>query len=246
MPVDNHAQLSVPETPASISACLVRSALKAALATLDEGHPYASLVLVATEAGGSPLVLISGLAQHTRNLEKDARCSLLFDGTGDEADPLSGARVTVRGTMRRTREPQALRRFLARHPSAEGYAAFPDFATYRMDMNSAHFIGGFGRIVDVPGSDLTVPLENAKALVDAEADVVAHMNDDHADAIALYATKLAKQPAGSWRMTGIDPGGIDLTLGARGVRISFAQPVLSPGDARRTLVQLVEQARTGS
>lgn len=243
MPVDKQAAFSVPTAPAAIAAALIRAALKGALATLQEGHPYASLVLVATEPGGAPLLLISRLAQHTANLEKDARCSLLFDGTDGEADPLSAARVTVRGTLRRTDDPVALKRFLARHPSAQGYAAFPDFSTYRMEIASAHFIGGFGRIVDLPAGDLLLPQEQAHALLDAEADIVAHMNADHADAIGLYAAKLAGQPPGDWRMTGIDPAGFDLVARSRGVRIGFPHPVLSPGDARRALVALASEAR---
>lgn len=230
-------------SPASISVQLIRTGLKAALATLDAGHPYASLVLVATEPDGSPILLISKLAQHTRNLEVDGRGSLLFDGTRDAADPLSGARVSVGGRLSRTGEPGALRRFLSRHPSAQGYAAFPDFATYRMEMETAHYIGGFGRIVDVPGRDLMLDLAGAQALLEAEADIIAHMNADHADANRLYATRLGSEAEGDWRMTGIDPAGFDLVCGSRGVRIAFDQRVTGPQGARQALVALVERAR---
>lgn len=244
MPVDRSSHVPDPQSPAALSVRLVRSGLKAALATLEEGHPYASLVLVATEASGAPIILISKLARHTRNLERDARASLLFDGTTEWGDPLSGPRVTVRGTMQRVAQSEAqLRRFVARHPSAQGYAGFADFGLWRLEIRDAHFIGGFGRIVEVPRSDLLIDTAGAQALMEAEADIVAHMNADHADALALYATRLAAQPAGAWRMTGIDPAGVDLVWEGRTARIDFATPVRTPQAAREALVGLAQTAR---
>lgn len=250
MPVDKRTDPASPatvpasESPAAVSRRLLRTGLKSALATLEEGHPYASLVLVATEPDGAPVLLISRLAVHTRNVEKDPRVTLLFDGTGEEADPLSGPRVTLRGTLRKTDKPWALRRFLARHPSAEGYAGFADFATYAMDVTGAHFIGGFGRIVDIPRGDILVPVEEAGGLVDAEPEILAHMADDHADTVQLYA-RLAGQSGDGWRMTGIDPEGLDLVCGARSARVLFDAPIRSPGDARRALAALAAKARAG-
>lgn len=250
MPVDKRTDPAIPapvppsESPAAVSRRLLRTSLKAALATLEDGHPYASLVLVATEPDGAPVLLISRLAVHTRNVEKDARVTLLFDGTGEEADPLTGPRVTLRGTLRKSDKPWALRRFLARHPSAEGYAGFADFATYAMDVTNAHFIGGFGRIVDLPRSELLVPVDEAAALVEAEPEILAHMAQDHADAVQLYA-KLAGQEEGGWVMTGIDPEGLDLVRGARTARLLFDAPLKTPGDARRALAALAAKARAG-
>src|SRR5712671_1128364 len=120
------ARATAADEPARASRRLVRTALKGALATLDRetGHPYASLILLATEPSGAPTFLISRLALHTRNLEKDPRASILIDGTGDLGDPLTGGRLTLTGAARPSNSPTALRRFLARHPSAEGYARF--------------------------------------------------------------------------------------------------------------------------
>ncbi|RTL63465.1 MAG: HugZ family protein [Hyphomicrobiales bacterium] len=244
MPVDNPCALPAPETPAAISAGLVRSALKAALGSLDEGHPYASLVLVATDPDGAPLLLISGLARHTRNLKADARASLLFDGTGQDADPLSGPRVTLRGRAVPTGDPVSRRRFLARHPSAEGYASFADFGMWRLEVSDAHFIGGFGRIIDVARDDLLVPTGEAAALIAAEPDIVAHMNADHMDAVQVYATRLAGEDPGDWRVSGIDPAGLDLVAWPRAARIPFESLVRTPGDARKALVILAEKARS--
>ncbi len=223
---------------------MVRTALKASLGTLlqPSGHPYASLLLTASEPDGSPIFLISKLALHTKNLTGDARASLLVDATGTDADPMAGARITLIGEARPTTSATARRRFLARHPNA-GYADFPDFSFYAFDIASAHFIGGFGRIHDLPRSDLLIDVAGAEALIDNEPGIVGHMNEDHADAIELYATRLLGGAPGAWRMTGIDPEGCDLVLGARALRLPFAARITNGEEARRELVRLVGEAR---
>lgn len=228
---------------------LVRGARKAFLGTLDKtsGHPHVSLVTVATEPDGSPVLLISRLAVHTQNLMADGRCSLLFDGTDLKGDPLAGGRVTLTGRAQPTQSSSARRRFLARQPEAAGYADFPDFSFYRLDVERGHYIGGFGRITTMPAADLLLDLSAAEALVEGEADIVAHMNEDHGDAVGLYATVLAGATSGDWRMTGIDPEGLDAAdaLSGQTVRVAFAERLASPGDARRELVRLVGVARAG-
>jgi putative heme iron utilization protein len=233
---------------ADLARNLVRSARKAFLGTLDKtsGHPHVSLVTVATEPDGAPVLLISRLAVHTQNLLADARCSLLFDGTDLKGDPLAGGRVTLTGTARPTQTDTARRRFLARQPEAAGYAEFPDFAFYRMDVARGHYIGGFGRITTVPGAELLLDLSEAAELVAGEADIVSHMNEDHADAVQLYATVLAGAPAGSWLMTGLDPEGLDAVEASSGqaVRVAFGERVASPTDARGELIRMVGVARS--
>ena len=177
--------------PGTAARRLVRTALKASLATLDRetGHPYASLVLVATEPDGSPILLISRLAQHTRNLEADARAAILFDGTDGLGDPLTGGRVTVSGEVRPTHQP-------------DGRAPLPGAACLRpglfgvsrfLSLRADYFQGTFHRRLRPhrrlgccrPSSRRSMARD---ALINAEADIVAHMNADHADAVALYAT----------------------------------------------------------
>jgi heme iron utilization protein len=223
----------------------MRTALKGYLATLDRrsGHPYASLVTVATEPDGAPLMLISKLALHTQNLAADPRASLLIDGTSATGDPLAGGRVTLIGRAEVTTSPTARARFLARQPHGAGYADFPDFAFYTLKIEGAHFIGGFGRIVDLLPSDLLLDLGGADALVAAETDIVTHMNDDHAGALELYATQLCGAPGGPWRMTGIDPEGCDITCDGEACRVLFGKRITSPGEARQELVRLVGEAK---
>jgi putative heme iron utilization protein len=248
MPADPSppARPATPEDPARASRRLLRTALKGALATLDRGtgHPYASLILLATEPGGAPVFLISRLALHTRNLERDARASILVDGTGGLGDPLTGGRLTVTGVARPSASATALRRFLARHPSAEGYAGFADFSVYELEIAGGHYIGGFGRIVDLPPAALATDIADAGALVQAEPDIVAHMNADHADAVALYATVLAGCAPGAWRMAGVDPDGADLLHCTSAARLDFPQRVRTPDEARKALVSLVQHARS--
>jgi len=231
--------------PGEAARVLMRRALKASLATSEAstGHAYASLVTIATDVDGTPLFLISTLALHTRNLKSDARASLLFDGTDAAGDPLAGGRVTVMGQAIPTGRTTARERFLARQPHAQGYADFPDFAFYELAVERAHYIGGFGRIVDLKPSDLIIDTADASALVAAHTDIVEHMNEDHAAAIALYATELAGAPGGPWRMTGIDPEGFDIVCDGMTERLAFTNRVTTPDEARRELVRLVSVAR---
>ncbi len=225
---------------------VLRLALTGSLATLDErGHPFASLVTVATTLSGEPIMLLSQLAVHTQNLSRDPRASLLLVAPGGEGgDPLAGARLTVSGTVTVVPggAPHA-RRFLARHPEAQGYAGFRDFAFYEMAVDSAHLVAGFGRIVGIPGEDLLLDVPTDHPLAEGEAGAVEHMNEDHSDAVALYATKLLGLPQGSWRLTGIDPLGIDMLDGSSAARLDFPAPISGPGELRRTLVDLANEAR---
>jgi hypothetical protein len=232
---------------ASAARALMRRALKGSLASLDAGshYPYASLITLATDASGAPTFLISKLARHTANLAKDARASIMIDETGALADPLQGARVTLWGLAEPATEEGVRQRFLARHPEAAVYVDFPDFGFWRLNVEGAHYIGGFGRIFDLEPSDLLLVLDGAEALIEAEPGIVAHMNEDHADALELYATALADASPGPWRMTGIDPEGFDIVLDSQTRRVLFAQPVTTPAEARTELVRLATEARAG-
>ena len=223
---------------------LLREGLSGALATLmpGSGDPYCSLVNVATAHDGSPLLLISKLAIHTKNLVADPRASLMLDER-KAGDPLEGARVMLMGRVSETDDAKARARYLARHPEAEMFAGFPDFAIYRMDIERAHLVAGFGRIVDLAGKDILTDVSGAEALIDAEADAVAHMNEDHKEALRLYATKLLGASDGDWRCTGCDPDGLDLRLERTGLRLDFPQRASGPGPLRAILKQLAASAR---
>src|SRR2546423_2408851 len=182
--------------PKALAKTLLRATRAGTLATLDRntGHPFASLVNVATDVDGSPLILTSRLSTHTANLEHDGRASVLLAETG-KGDPLAHPRLTVLGTFARVERDGAddtgvRRRFLARHPKSELYAGFGDFSFWRMQVASAHLNGGFARAADLTAADVLTALAGAEDMVEVEPDAVAHMNHDHAEAVRLYATKL--------------------------------------------------------
>jgi len=223
---------------------LLRESRSGALATLmaGSGDPYCSLVNVATAADGSPLLLISRLAVHTRNVLADPRVSLMLDERRD-GDPLQGARIMLIGTAAATDDAQVRRRYLDRQPEAAMFADFADFAFYRVTPKTAHLVAGFGRIVDLAPPDILVDLAGAEPLVAAEADIVGHMNEDHAEAVRLYATKLLGAKDGPWRCVGCDPEGLELQLDRMALRLAFPAPVRAPGVLRQILKDLAASAR---
>ena len=226
---------------------LLRTVRAGALATLAPGGaPFASLVNVATMPDGAPVFLSSRLSAHTRQLERDPRLSLLL-APGGEGDPLSHPRLTVSGSAERADATElrlALRaRFLARHPLSALYADFADFSFWRVAIETAHLNGGFGRTGNFQARAIATPIDAAGPLLESEADAIAHMNADHADALLLYATTLAGKNPGAWRASGIDPEGLDLSCGDDTARVLFPQPVETPHDLRMTLKDLAARAR---
>jgi hypothetical protein len=233
-------------SPGSKTRALIRSSDRATLATAQrdaEAWPYGSLVLCACDHGGAPLLLVSDLAEHSRNLAKDPRMSLLFDGTAGLADPLTGARASVLGRAVLDETPAHLARFIARHPSAADYAGFADFHLYRIAVERAHLVAGFGAIDWIDGAEILFNTGNALDLAAAEVDIVDHMNADHADAIAAYAHGLLGLSGDNWKITGIDPEGADLRRDGEIGRVSFDQPIHGPTEAREQLVALAREAR---
>jgi heme oxygenase (biliverdin-IX-beta and delta-forming) len=235
--------------PVAVAKELLRTIRAGTLATLDRntGHPFGSLVNVATDTDGSPMILVSRLSTHTANLEIDGRASILLAQTG-KGDPLAHPRLTLLGTMARVDregedDARVRRRFLARHPKSELYAGFGDFSFWRMAVTSAHLNGGFARAADLKAEDVLTELAGAEDMVEVEADAVAHMNDDHGEAVRLYATKLLGARDGAWRVTGLDPDGMDLMLGDAALRLPFPERVRTPTVLRQMLKRLADEAR---
>ena len=223
---------------------LLREGRSGALATLmaGNGDPYCSLVNVATVPDGAPLMLLSTLAIHTKNLLADNRVSLMLDER-KAGDPLEGARVMLMGSCSKKADSSAASILSTASSGGRAVASFGDFAFYRMDIARAHLVAGFGRIVDLAPQDILTDISDAQALIDAEADAIAHMNADHAEACRLYATKLLGAPDGDWRCVGIDPEGIELQNGRAALRLFFPQRVTGPGPLRAMLKQLADEAR---
>lgn len=234
--------------PALRARRLMRACDRAALATVqrptDEGAgaladaagwPYPSLVLVAFDHDGSPLLLLSTLADHTRNLLADGRVGLLFDGTAGLAQPLTGARLSVQGRAGRSDDPEHRARYLRRHPDAALYAGFGDFAIYRVAVERAHLVAGFGRIHWLSAAELDLPAA-APALAAGEAALLDRLNGEG------YGPRLAPAADGEkdgWSLTGIDPEGCDLRRGGYVARVDFEQRIHDPESAKLMLDTLV-------
>ena len=206
---------------------LARATDRAALATtLAEGRPYVSLVLLAWDFDGAPLLLLSDLAEHSRNLARDPRLALLIDGTGGLADPLTGPRASLIGRVEQVGDSRLLARFLARHPAAETYASFADFKLYRVALERAHFVAGFGRIRWIEATHLLLTGDFTD-LGEAEGAILAAMNGERLGEIE----RILKRGPG-WRMTGLDPEGGDFRRAGETARVDFKRPV-SDGEAAR-------------
>lgn len=226
---------------------LLRRSRQGALATLmaGSGDPYCSLVNVASHADGSPILLISRLAVHTRNILADSRVSLMLDERAG-GDPLEGSRIMLAG---RAEEASASdleilrRRYLSAHPSAEVFVNFKDFSFFRIRPSGMHLVAGFGRIVDLTPGQFMTDISDAGTLLPAEQGAIDHMNEDHREAMNLYATRLLGAEAADWRCTGCDPDGIDLQAGTTTLRLDFPERVTGPAELRKMLVRLANEAR---
>src|ERR1700761_2539518 len=240
-------QLTPDFSPAKAVKSLLRRSRQGALATLmaGSGDPYCSLVNVASHPDGSPILLISRLALHTKNLLADPRVSLMLDERA-EGDPLEGSRIMLSGRAEEVaadQEEVVRPRYLNAHPSAAAFVEFRDFSFFRIGSTGTHLVAGFGRIVDLKASQFLTDISAAGALVEAEQGAVEHMNTDHREALGLYATRLLGAAADDWRCSGLDPDGIDVQAGLKTLRLDFPERVTSPGELRKILVRLAEQAR---
>jgi putative heme iron utilization protein len=216
------------------------------LAVEPEGYPYGSFVTVALDAG-DPVFLISSLAEHTRNLERDHRASLLV-AEGGADDPLANGRVTMLGPCTRIDGDAGSARaaFLAAHPNAAYYADFRDFGFWKLRVTAIRYIGGYGRMSWIDQSDWQAA--EPDPLAASAAGIVTHMNADHADAIVLYCKAFSKATdITSATMTGVDRYGFEMSAltreGPRPVRLAFPRPVATPAEARAALIAMVKDAK---
>lgn len=235
------------EQPDWISRHLVRSREKAVLATVmrdTDGDPYASLVLTASDYFGNPMVYISDMAEHTKNLWENQRVSMLFERTSGLNDPLSGARVSLQGRMQESKDPALKERFFKRHEQSRKYENAHNFFLYHMTVERAHLVAGFGRIHWLNDAEYHFPADRVLELAEAENGIVTHMNEDHADAIDLIAQNLMGADGEGWAMIGIDPEGFDLRKRDRVIRYDFEHPLMRAEDSRPLMVDLVNQARS--
>jgi putative heme iron utilization protein len=186
------------------------------------------------DAAGEPMILISSLAQHTKNIAKDNKVSLtVWDDT--EGDPQAVGRLTwISDAVKIQDDGTAQARYIAYMPSAAGHFQAHDFALYRLQLKRGRYIGGFGAIFWVERDAMMEP----NPLASAEAGILKHMNEDHAAAMVKYCLAFKKLEVGSATMVGIDPLGFDVVADGNRVRFEFEAPVTTPEEVRAAMVKL--------
>lgn len=225
---------------------LIRGANAATLASSAEGQPFASLITPAPAPDLSPLLWLSTLSAHTRQLAAEPRCALLFTGAAEGPNPQTAPRVTVTGLAERVAEaevPPLKARWLARHPYAALYADFADFGLWRVRIGGALQVGGFARAERIKASELAPDPAAVAAILAAEAGIIDHMNTDHADAVAAIARGLLGGAAGAWRMVAVDVDGCDLSNGNQTVRLAFLARLSDSEGVRAALIRAAREGR---
>ena len=236
------------ERPGDAVRRLLRAESQAVLSTLSaarRGWPFASLTAFALSCQGEPILLLAGIAQHTRNIAADPRSCLFVQDRAAAEDPQASARATLLGHVRRA-EPEELEdvraRYLARHPQAESYFAQHDFGLYLHTVDEVRFIGGFGIVGWIPGRAVLFDPADDPLAPDVGA-LLKHVNDDHAEALALLCR--ARGRAGdSARMVGLDGYGFDVQGPDAGrLRFDFGVPAATPEEVRERFIALVRSER---
>lgn len=228
---------------------LIHTARHGALAVAmgNDGFPQVSRVQLSTDTDGALVTLVSSLSPHTQSMVDNPRASILL-GEAGKGDPLAHPRITcfveARQILRDNADHGRLRhRHLHRHPKAALYADFGDFSFFRLSIVGASLNGGFGRAYNLTANDLAMH-GDVEGLREIEVSAVSHMNDDHRDAIALYATRFGNAKPADWRLATIDPEGMTAIDGDKTTRIPFPHPLARADDLRSMLALMAKKART--
>lgn len=246
-----------PNSAASDLRRLCRTSTSATLATIAVGHkqvadgwPVTSMVVPASDIDGTPILLISDLADHTRHIKADNRVSLLFTGQSPASSQTTtietdNARLTVFGRAEPDTTQETRNHYLRAHPDAAQYVDFGDFRFYRITVDAVYWVGGFGKQRRITGQQFNVG--DCHTLQSGHDDIVAHMNADHLDALADIVSHYSSQdPSDAWHMHSIDCDGMFLAsknLDFPRLRIDFAETIHTPAEARNILVEMCKKSR---
>lgn len=222
-----------------------RSGILSTISARFEGYPFGSVAPFVLDHEGQPLILISTLAEHTKNINADPKVSLLVFAGAEDLQ--ASARLTLIGDARKAEknDPLLRARYLRYFPSAEQYFDAHDFYFYRIQIRQARYIGGFGKISWIASKELAPPPNQLAGL---EAGMLEHMNADHGDSLLAYCKHFHDVTAESAEMLGIDTDGFDVLAknpaGERILRFSFEQPISDAPSARAALVAMSKACRT--
>jgi len=217
-----------------------------------DGWPFGSITPFVLTPFGDPLILISEIAEHTHNLRRDARASLLVQDSRATDDPQAGARATLVGHAMPVPKPlmEAFSPlYLQRFPSSASYFEAHDFSLFQIKTSKIRYIGGFGNIHWLDVADITdrADSSNVDPVAPFAAGVCEHMNEDHADALKLYAAAFAGVQSESATMIHVDSGGFDIVARAdhshRHIRIPFSSTVVTTEKVRAAMISLLREAR---
>lgn len=218
-----------------------RSAVLSTHSARFEGYPFGSIAPFVLDHDGNPLILISTIAEHTKNIQHNPHVSLIaFDPAAP--DMQAGARLTLLGdaTEANKQDDHLRARYLRYFPMAEKYFDMHDFLFHKIRVSQARYIGGFGNIHWIPGTDMQSP---ANALAEQEAGILDHMNTDHGDSLIAYCVHVHQVQPQQAAMVGIDTDGFDVRADDRLLRFSFDSPITNAQEARAALVALSKAAR---
>ncbi len=252
---------------------LVRSALKGYLSTefdsknfqniktqMYKPFSYSTFTLAAFDYDLSPILLLSDLSEHTRNIKEKNSASLMlceerklykffpkFDNKfSSYEDPMSRPRVTLIGKLKKTSDSNDRKRFISRHPASNLYANFKDMNFYKMDIKSAHLIGGFAQVKWFTSDEILC--KNISNFKNSEENIISHMNSSHKTSIKMYINNLMQnelssaQRKGDWNITGVDPDGFDLRKKQTTARYFFEKEISNAAKLRGVFVNLHKKA----
>lgn len=213
-----------------------------------EGYPFGSVAPFVLDHGCHPIILISNLAEHTKNITTNPKVSLLIFAGAEDLQ--ANARLTLLGEatkIDKTSDADLRARYLRYLPQAAGYFDMHDFSFYRIQIHQARYIGGFGKMSWLSDVDLREGITANMALAEQETAIIEHMNADHADNLCNYCKHFHNIDAVNAQMLGIDCDGFDVRASSGDtstiLRFDFDQQIHDAQTARTALVAMAKAAR---
>lgn len=226
-----------------------RSAILSTHSAKFEGYPFGSVAPFVLDHQCQPVILISNIAEHTKNIAANAKVSLLVFAGAEDLQ--ANARLTLLGTahaINKNEDADLRARYLRYLPQASGYFDMHDFAFYRVQIESCRYIAGFGKMGWLSGTDLMTDMPTENELATQEAHILDHMNTDHADSLIAYCRHVHGVEATQASMLGIDCDGFDVAATVNNqtmtLRFVFATPIHDAQSARAALVSLSKASQT--